>query len=59
MDGTFLITIAELVLKHGVPTVIDLIKTWQVDTSNISIQDLEDLKKQKPKSFRDMLDDDS
>jgi hypothetical protein len=46
MELAFILAIAELVLKHGIPSALRIIQAWDVD--NPTQEDIEDLKKRVP-----------
>jgi len=54
VTATFIITIIELAIKYGVPTVMEVIRTWDGDTESITeddIQRLRDLVKRPDEYF--------
>lgn len=46
MEGTFLLAIAELILKYGAPTAIAMIKEWDVEQP--TLEDIKALKLKVP-----------
>jgi len=47
MELTLVLTISELILKHGVPMALQLIKDWNVE--NPTLEDILELKKRVPR----------
>lgn len=59
VTATFIITIIEMALRHGVPWVIDIIKTWTMD-EEVTVEKIVELKTimKDPSSYFDSKDED-
>ena len=48
MDLSFVLALAELVIKYGIPGALAIVQAWQTDKTEITQADIDNLRSMKP-----------